>query len=63
MGNDSEPTIIMQGAFRLYETASGGYHLVYLADGLDEEKHIEIPAAMVKMAKHSQRLMPGMRSA
>jgi hypothetical protein len=42
---------LLKGRFSLYETADGGYHLAYLADGETEPKHLEVPAMAVRMAK------------
>lgn len=50
-GKEFDPVVLMEGRFRLYETSEGGYHLVYRVDDTDEDKHIKMPAGMVKAAK------------
>ena len=41
----------ISGRYTLYETPDGGYHIAYNRDGDDEIHHIDIPPALVKMAK------------
>lgn len=44
------PVPFIKGKFAIFETPDGGLHIAYRADGADEDKHIALPAAMVKMA-------------
>lgn len=48
------PRIMHEGKYRLYEKADGGLHLVYLPDGADEEQHMEIPGALINLAKKAE---------
>ena len=43
--------IMHQGIYRLYEKDDGTLHLVYLPDGADHEEHMEIPGALMQLAK------------
>lgn len=45
------PRILHEGRYRLYEKPDGGIHLVYLPDGQEVEQHMEIPGAMLRLAK------------
>lgn len=45
------PTILHQGRYRLYQKPDGGLHLVYQRDDSDEPQHMEIPGAMMRLAK------------
>jgi len=44
------PVPISQGTYAIFETPSGGYHLVYRVHGAAEDTHLEIPGAIVSMA-------------
>lgn len=44
------PTPFMRGKFAIFETPDGGLHIAYRLDGTDEDRHVALPAAMVKMA-------------
>lgn len=41
----------LMGVFALYDTPDGGVHLSYRPDGEDEDVHVQLPAALVSMAK------------
>lgn len=45
------PHILHEGRYRLYEKPDGGIHLVYLVDGQEDEQHMEIPGAMLRLAR------------
>lgn len=45
------PEPLSKGRYSIYETPDGGYHLAYRPDGADEDGHMQIPAAIVRMAK------------
>lgn len=45
------PQILHEGRYRLYEKPDGGIHLVYLPDGQEDEQHMEIPGAMLRLAR------------
>lgn len=45
------PVLVMHGEFSLYETPQGGLHLSYRPDSADADKHIDIPPAMLRIAK------------
>lgn len=47
------PEPVMKGRFTLYETPAGGFHIAYLPDGADDTRHLEIPGAIVGLAKAS----------
>lgn len=42
---------VLKGRFTLYETPDGGYHVAYLPDDSTETRHLEIPGALVNLAK------------
>lgn len=44
------PVPIMKGKFAIFETPDGGLHIAYRLDETDEDRHVALPAAMVKMA-------------
>lgn len=46
-----EPEPLARGRFSVYETPQGGLHLAYRVDGEAEDRHAEIPSAVIKMAK------------
>lgn len=45
-----KPTPFMRGKFAIYETPEGGLHIAYRVEGQDEDRHIALPAAAIKMA-------------
>jgi hypothetical protein len=45
------PQVLHEGRYRLYEKPDGGLHLVYLVDGQETEQHMEIPGAMLRLAR------------
>lgn len=45
------PVPFLKGAFSLYTTPDGGYHLACRLDGEDEDRHFPVPAMLVKMAE------------
>jgi len=47
----TEPKVIHQGIYRLYERSDGGMHLVYLRDGAEKEDHMDLPAGMIRLSK------------
>ena len=47
----AQPQVLHEGRYRLYEKPDGGIHLVYKRDDKDEEDHMEIPGAMLRLAK------------
>lgn len=44
------PVPISQGTYALFQTPSGALHLVYRAEGR-EDQHVEIPSVMVAMGR------------
>lgn len=49
---------ILKGKFALYITPDGGYHLAFRPDGEDEDKHMHVPGAAIKLAEK----MSGMKN-
>jgi hypothetical protein len=47
----TEPRVLHQGRYRLWEKPDGGLHLVYQRDDKDEPDHMDIPGAFLKLAK------------
>lgn len=47
----SEPIIVHQGRYRLWQKPDGGFHLVYQRDDKDEPDHFELPTILVKLAQ------------
>jgi hypothetical protein len=45
------PRVVHEGQYRLYEKADGTLHLVYLPRGAEHEEHMEIPGALIAIAK------------
>lgn len=45
------PVPFMKGKFAIFETPQGGLHIAYRLDGTEEDKHIDLPPAMIKMAE------------
>lgn len=59
------PEPLLKGKFAIFETPGGGIHLALRADGEDEERHIDIPPMLVKMASKGRdpfALLKGLRS-
>ena len=46
-----DPPYLLRGSFALYDTPSGGIHLVWRADGEEEMHHVDVPAFAVNMAQ------------
>lgn len=47
----TEPVIVHQGRYRLYQKPDGGLHLVYQRDDKDEPDRMELPAAFLRLAQ------------
>jgi hypothetical protein len=47
----SKPVIVHQGRYRLYELPDGTLRVQYRRDGAEADDHIELPGAMVRLAK------------
>lgn len=47
----SAPAVLHEGRYRLYEKADGTLHLVYRPDGTTKDEHLEVPGAIIKLAK------------
>jgi hypothetical protein len=45
------PVIVHEGRYRIYQKPDGGMHLVYKRDDKETEEHMEIPGAMLRLAK------------
>jgi hypothetical protein len=45
------PESTANGKFTLYLHPDGGYHIAYKFDHEDDTRHIDIPAALVRMAQ------------
>lgn len=45
----TEPVRLASGKFSLYQTPKGGVHLTLMVEGETEERHVELPAMVVKM--------------
>lgn len=45
------PTMLVKGAFGVFETPDGGIHLVLRMDGADEDRHMEFSPMMLKAMK------------
>lgn len=43
------PVEISKGAYGIYATPEGGMHIVYRPKGVDEDAHLPIPPAMMRM--------------
>lgn len=43
-----EPRLLVKGAFGLFETPTGGIHLVLRLEGADEDKHMDFSPMMLK---------------
>lgn len=55
------PHVVHQGRYRLYEKPDGGLHIVYQRDDKDTPDHLELPGAMVNLARMAGegKLSPG----
>lgn len=47
----SEPRIVHEGRYRLYELPDGTLRVQYRRDGAETDDHVELPGAMVRLAK------------
>jgi hypothetical protein len=47
----TEPVIVHQGRYRLWENPDGGLHLVYQRDDKDEPDHMQLPGALLAIAR------------
>lgn len=47
----TEPKIVHQGRYRLWEKPDGGLHLVYQRDDTDTPDHMDLPGALLSLAK------------
>ena len=47
----TEPTIVHQGRYRLWQKPDGGLHLVYQRDDKSEPDHMDLPGALLALAK------------
>lgn len=47
----NEPVILHQGRYRLYEKPDGTLRIQYRRDGAEEDDFMELPGAMVRLAK------------
>lgn len=54
---NGNPVVLARGRFALFQTPNGGLHLSILYDGDEQEKHMELPPAMLKMMRMA---VPGM---
>lgn len=43
------PELLSKGQYSLYRSPDGGMHLAYRAEGMDEDGHLVVPPAMVRM--------------
>jgi len=46
-----KPELLSRGQYGLYRAPDGGMHLAYRPDGAEEDLHLVVPAAMVRMAE------------
>lgn len=46
----AQPQALARGRFALYETPDGGMHISVRLDQEDEDRHVNIPRRMVKLA-------------
>lgn len=46
-----DPVPLLKGKFAVYETPAGGVHLVVRSDEDTEDRHVEVPPYLVKLAK------------
>lgn len=46
-----KPELLSRGAYSLYRAPDGGMHLAYRPDEAEEDLHLVVPAAMVRMAE------------
>lgn len=45
------PVIVHEGRYRLYELPDGTLRIQYRREGAEADDHIELPGAMVRLAK------------
>lgn len=45
------PELLSRGVYSLYRAPDGAMHLAYRPEGTEEDLHLVIPAAMVRMAE------------
>lgn len=45
------PAVVSEGRYTVFETSSGGRHIAYRPDGDEEDQHLDIPAAIVSIAR------------
>jgi hypothetical protein len=48
------PRVMHEGKYRLYEKSDGTLHLVYKPNGAENEEHMEIPGALIALAKQAE---------
>lgn len=46
----AEPGKLFKGQFTVYKTPEGGLHIAYRLDGQEEDGHMPIPPALIKIA-------------
>lgn len=51
---DPGPELLMRGTFSLYRTPEGGLHIAFRPVNGEEDQHLPIPPALVKMAMAAQ---------
>lgn len=51
---DGRPRLVSRGMYSLYVTPQGGLHLAFRHEGDGEDRHMPIPAAVVKLATQAQ---------
>jgi hypothetical protein len=44
------PGRLCHGQFSVFKTVDGGLHVAYRLDGQDEDGHLPVPAAVIRMA-------------
>jgi hypothetical protein len=50
----TEPVMLHEGRYRLYQNPDGGMHLVYRPDGDDAtDMHMEIPGALIRLSEQA----------
>jgi hypothetical protein len=52
----ADPTLLLKGAFGIWESPDGGIHLVFRLDGDPADKHMDFSPTMLKMM---QMAFPG----
>jgi hypothetical protein len=46
-----QPELLSRGKYSLYKAPDGGMHLAYRPEEAEEDLHLVVPAAMVRMAE------------